>query len=152
MKKLLITLISLFCIVTLNARTINDSINVAGISGTDTVIPIPKSNINFGSSWSIEIEYSDLDADDATIDVGTRLEIAGGTYESIGDSTFNSYGQILGTALPYTLDVTTNADSYYGKASLLIEHIDKFMGTELLLKINPGAVTSGYIRYRIIGL
>lgn len=149
MKKILILLIS-FIVLNVSARETNDSINVAGISGSDTVIVISKSFLNWGKKFTIEIEYSDLNQDDATFDLGTRLEIDGGTYESIGDSTFNSFGDILGVSLPYTLDATTNADSYYGKASVLIWHPDPSGGKEILFKIDPGTVSSGYIRYKIL--
>ena len=152
MKKLITLLVIAFTLTLFvsGARNYNDSINVAGISGTDTVIVISKNYVVFGRPWSCEIEYTDLDADDATFDIGTRLEISGGATGEIADSTFNSFGSLLGSALPKTLNATSNADSYYGKASEMWVHPDRFQGTELLLKVNPGSVTSGYIRYKII--
>lgn len=130
-------------------RFINDSINVAGISGTDTVVVIQKRFLNFGNTFAAEFEYTDLSHDDAILDIGTRLEILGGATGEIADSTFNSYGSILGVSLPYTLNATSNADSYYNKASVLITHQKRMFGTELLIKITKGSVTSGYIRYRV---
>lgn len=153
MKKILIILLGLLtALPLLQAKEYVDSINVGGITGTDTVVAIDKNYVNFGRPFVIEFEYSDLDADDATLDVGTRIEIEGGTYgaTSLNDSTFNSYASILGVSFPYTLNVTSNADSYYGKASVLVQHIDRFFGTEVLIKVTKSSVTSGYIRFKII--
>ena len=151
MKRIFVFIcLTILSVSTYAARYTNDSINVGGITGTDTVIVISKSFLNFGRTWSAEFEYTDLSHDDATIDLGIRLEILGGSFTSIGDSTFNSFGDILGVSFPVTLDATTNADSYYSKASIEIWHPDRFGGTELLIKITKGSVTSGYIRYKII--
>ena len=146
MKKLLI-LIAILTSGIVSARTVTDSINLATITGTDTVIIISKSFLNFGSTFGLEIEYTDLSHDDATFDIGTRLEIATG---GVADSTFNSYGDILGSSLPLTLDATTNADSYYSKASHLWERTNKLIGKVILFKVTKGSVTSGYIRYTIV--
>lgn len=151
MKKIFVFLIiTVFALPSFGLRTTVDSINVAGLAGTDTMIVISKSFINFGRDWAAEFEYTDLSHDDATLDIGTRLELEGGYNGQIADSTFNSFGDILGIAFPYTLDATTNADGHYSKASLLVQHPGRMQGTELLIRITKGSVTSGYIRYKIV--
>jgi hypothetical protein len=150
MKKYIIALTVLVAmtIQSFAAKTYTDSINFASIS--DTVIVISKSWLNFGRPFSMEIEYTDLDADDATFDLGTRLEIPGGATGELADSTFNSFGNILGIDFPVTLDATTNAHALLTKASFLVWHPDRFGGTELLLYIDVNSVSSGYLRYKII--
>ena len=149
MKKIFFLLVVIISTVSMYGRSVIDSIDVGSLT-TDTMIVVSKSFLNFGGTWSAEFEYSDLNADDATIDIGTRLEVAGGATGEVADSTFKSFGDIIGVSFPYTLNVTGNADAHYGKASILTWHPDRFGGTELLIYITKGSVTSGYIRYKII--
>jgi len=150
MKKFLIILL-LFPFLAINAREINDSLDMSVITGTDTVLVVNKSIINFGTTFGIEFEYTDLNADDATIDLGTRLGVKKtGTTEFV-DSTFNSYSSIGGVTLPYTLNATSNVDSYYDVASVMIERTQPLVGSALLIKITKGSVTSGYLRWTIKG-
>lgn len=150
MKRLII--LTLFMLITasyvMGARTKSDSINVAGITGTDTVIVISRDYVPWGRTFILEVEYSDLDDDDATFDIGTRLNVEGGFSGDVGDSTFNSIGSVFGIGLPITLDVTTNTDSYYGTNSFML-YYPKFKGNYLLFKITPGSVSTGYIRYKL---
>jgi hypothetical protein len=151
MKKLLF-IISLLTIFSISySKEIKDSLDVGSISGTDTVIVINRSVINFGTSWGIEIEYTDLDADDATFDLGCRIGVEKVNTSEFVDSTFNSYNDILGISLPVTLAASTDKDSYYDTATKLFERPDKFIGRQLLIKITKGSVTSGYLRYTIWG-
>lgn len=151
MKKLLFFIAFCLSFSLLNAREISDSVNVGSILGTDTVIVINKSYINFGSVFGMEIEYTDLNANDATFDMGTRLGVQKKNTTEFVDSTFNSYASVLGVDLPLTLNVTANRDSYYDTASALFERPDKFIGKQLLIKITKGSVTTGYLRYTIWG-
>jgi hypothetical protein len=150
MKKILCLLILMIPVLTYG-RVISDSINVGGLVGTDTVIAINKSYINFGTTWGIEIEYTDLNANDATFDLGCRLGVTKVNTTEFADSTFNSYANILGISLPVTLDATGDKDSYYDTASQLFERPDKFIGRQLLIKVTKGSVSSGYLRYTIWG-
>lgn len=150
MKKFLIIFL-LFPLIAINAREINDSIDMSAITGTDTILVVNKSIINFGTVFGIEFEYTDLNADDATVDIGTRLGVKKtGTTEFV-DSTFNSYSSITGATLPFTLNATSNADSYYDVASVMIERSKPLVGSVLLIKITKGSVTSGILRWTIKG-
>ena len=145
MKKLIILPFLLMALNSHAITTLTDSISVDSLvawSITDTIYVIDKAYINFGGDWSIEVEYSELDADDATLDLGTTLDVT--------DSCFNSYGHILGISFPVTLNVTSDTDDVYGKASFLAEHPDRMMGTKLLIKVSINSCTTGWIRYKII--
>ena len=147
MKKLIYIILIFAALPTFAAKTYTDSINFATLS--DTVIVIDKSWINFGRPFTIQIEYTDLNADDAVLDIGTRLEMPIGATGELGDSIFCSFGDVLGLSLPYTLDATTNAHALLTKAAALWWHPDRFGGDELLLYIDVNSVTSGYMRYTI---
>lgn len=151
MKKLLFFIAFCLSFSFLSAREISDSVNVGSIFGTDTVIVINKSYINFGSVFGMEIEYTDLNANDATFDLGTRLGVSKKNTTEFVDSTFNSYASVLGLSFPVTLNATADKDSYYDTASMLFERPDKFIGKQLLIKITKGTVSTGYLRYTIWG-
>jgi len=87
----------------------------------------------YGNGGYIEIEYTNVDADDATLDLGTQ----GFTR------TFNSYGSILGLTFPYTLDKTTNLASATSTASLLIFIPPYYTAQRLMIYVTPGSVTAG---------
>lgn len=121
-------------------------------SGADTLYSLSIGNWNFNNGGYLEVIYDcvndSLDADDATIDVGTRsnLVLSSGTTVS----SFNSYGTIGGVSLPYTLNVTSNNDSNTGTTSLMLT-IDRFLGEVFLIKLTKGSVTAGkkvYIKFR----
>lgn len=117
-------------------------------TGTDTIYTLDDGRWNFRGNGAIEFVYDSLDADDATLDMGPSL-FESGDASAVG-VTFNSYGDILGVSLPYTLDVTTNADSNTGVASLLVQ-FDDFYGNVLRIKVTAGSCTAGgqiYIKYR----
>jgi ribulose kinase len=119
-------------------------------TGTDTVYTLSTAEYNFTSGGYLEVLYDSLDDDDATFDLGPSAWESTDSIYSIAVNTFNSWGDVLGVSLPFTMDVTTNADSYYSTASVFFE-IPDFMGEALKIKITAGSCTAGskiYIKYR----
>lgn len=160
MKKYLLFILLLFILKPASAaRHSYDSIDIGGITGTDTIIVIPLINASFSRPFAIEIDYSDLDADDATFDVGYSIISESRTLDDSSNytGTFNSYGTLIGGTLPLTLDATTQLattiGTYTGKATKVYQNADKFMGRVLLLYFSKGSVTSGhYVKYAIQSL
>ena len=159
MKKiLLLSLLLGILIPVTHARYLYDSINIAGITGTDTIIVIPIINVSHNRPFTIEIDYSDLDADDATYDIGYSII---STVDSLDannhyEGTFNSYSTLIGSSLPLTMDATTQLaatiGAYTSYATKSWRNMSKFEGRVLLFYFSKGSVTSGYVKYAILSL
>lgn len=115
-------------------ETWSKSIEPSAISGSDTVIY--KCNLS-GYSFYLEAEYHDLDANDATLDVGL----------SIDGNTFNSFG---GDNLPKTLNVGSDSTDVNGTQRTTVGYLHTRpipLGNDgcFAIKCTPGSVTSGYV-------
>ena len=112
-----------------------DSINGGGVTGTDTVYFIQFYNDEIAS---IEFDYTDLNADDATIDIG---------YSNFGNTHNTSDTDVF----PFTLDVTTNKVSINGtdKASLVVLK-NQWNVKYLTIRYVKGTVTCGWIPYKFV--
>lgn len=146
MKKFIV-LIGLVMCVGVSGKQYIDTLYVS--SGTDTIYTLDVGKWGFSGKGYIEFVYDSLSADNSTLDVGPSGFVSGDAITAVG-TTFNSYGTVLGVSLPYTLDVTTNADSNTGVASIFIQTGD-FIGNVIRIKITKGSSTAGnkiYIKYR----
>ena len=140
-KMILILTLAAVCSFAFSQRTAwVDSLAPGDIVGADTVvwyrtgIAFPQ----FGGQWSIDVIYTDLDDDDATISIGGNNQGTG--YNALDDSAF-----------PYTLDATTDTQTINGVASA----VKTFYGyyypfTTLGVYIDPGSVTSGKIYWKYL--
>lgn len=115
-----------------------DTLDASEITGSDTVVW--KGNYSFpefGGQWSVDIEYSGLDDDDATISIG------GGNF---ADSTWN---QMDDDDLPFTLDVTTNSAEVNGVSKTSVAFYGYYWPFRMVgVKVDPGSVTTGDIIIR----
>ena len=144
MKKLIIIFVAaLFCSGILAQQDIwLDTLDVSEIAGSDTVIWKTDPDFGFyeyGGAWSVDVEYSTLDADDATFSIG------GGNH---ADSTWN---QVDNDDLPYTLDVTTNSADVNGVSKTSQAFYGFYWPFRSSgFKVDPGTTTSGNIIIRWI--
>ena len=137
MKKLLLLLILLMLIpvLTFGQRTYKlDSIVVADLTGTDTTVFVRF--FSYGD-WSIQFDYSNFDADDATLSLGNSND--GTAFDKLDDSRF-----------PYTLDVTTNSytdEAGVTRATLSVPD-DAFSFIYIGIKLTLNSVTDGTLYYK----
>ena len=121
MKKLILIFSLAVCFLTANCQ-FQKSFDMSEISGTDTTF--------FYSwytqfPWELQVDYSTLDADDATIDIGSSMD---GTL-------YTSYDL---TDMPYILNTAV-------KTSLTVFSREGFSATNLGIKITKGTVTTGVL-------
>jgi hypothetical protein len=106
-----------------------DSLDLSEISGTDTVV----FRKDFGDFWGVEFEYSGLDADNATLGLGTSNY--GNTYNEWANDNF-----------PFILNVTGNTAAVNGTNKTTVAFTKREYGFRYFcIKITKGSVTSGKI-------
>jgi len=136
MKKLLtILLLSLIITASFGQKTWEtDTMKVADLTGTDSI-----GFVRFYSygDYSIQFEYSDFDADDATLSLGNSND--GTSFDKFDDS-----------RLPYTLDVTTNSytdEEGDTRATVTFEGYG-YRTIYLGIKLTLNSVTDGNLIYK----
>lgn len=124
MKKLIFFPLLLICLSSFGQRIfLQDSIPI--ITGSDTTIYL----MFYGNdNWSLQFNYSNLDASDGTLDLGGADVSDGTIFDRLDDS-----------RLPYTL-----ADSTVGFEK------SHFSFRYIAIKFTKGSNTSGTIIYRLI--
>lgn len=138
MKRKIFIILSLFIImININAQSTirkSGSINISSISGKDSTFFIKTGNFSNGI---IEFEYTTLNQDDATLEVGT----------SKNGKTFTPYPQY---DTPFLLNVTANRDTINGVVSAT--HVCLILlgrGEYKAFRITPNSVTTGLINYEL---
>lgn len=134
MKKLILIAITIIAAAAIKAQPQQiyiDSIvvNTADVVAADTIIPFPIQQLG---SATIDVEYTGLDAADATIDI--LIANVDGWWKSLSVS-----------PLPYTLDPATALDTLTGKSvtGFILGTVNSPYSA---LRIKKGTVTEGYIR------
>lgn len=158
MKKILTALLLVVSISAFTQKNPKYSYNVdfdmSNITGTDTVLFTDgtKELLAFGTSVTVEIDYTGLNADDATF--------------SVGGSNFGyTFNNLDATLFPYTMNVADSAE-VNGVSAKAEKQESKFISATsryttkswvitnhpfdyIPLKIVKGSVTSGTLRVRI---
>lgn len=141
MYKITTLILFLFCLQGFSQPAgypVEDSLELNGITSSDTLLYFKWFQVT--EPFTIEFDYSDLDTDDATLDVG--FSNYNNTYNSSDDED-----------LPFTLNVTssgyTNNDGDT-KASIVVQK--EYQGFKyLIVKLEKGTVGAGkYITWKYI--
>ena len=135
MKKVLTILLFLVPVLLFGQRTWEtDSIVVADLTGVDTTVFIRF--YSYGD-YSIQFEYSNFDADDATLSLGNSND--GTSFDKFDDS-----------RLPYTLDVNTNdyTDEEGNTRATVTFEGDAYRTIYLGIKLTIGSVTERALIYK----
>lgn len=139
MKNILTILLLFICFIGFGQSKpypVTDSLNAGGVTGTDTVWYIQFYDKDI---TSIEFEYTDLNADDATFDHG--YSNFGNTHNTSDTDTF-----------PFILNVTANQYSNVdgvNKATFMVIK-NEFNCRYISIRYVKNSVTSGWIRYSFI--
>ena len=134
MKKLtLILMISISVISQAQVKVFTDSIRLASISGSDTTIFI---TFRSEQARSIEFDFTNFNANDATLDFGYAMNR-------------NGFASVDG--FPCTIDSTTYSKTVNGVTKrLLFVRADKWSGAYIAFKVTKVSATSGTLIYRWI--
>jgi len=136
MRKLMILLLFLIVPILLFGQKTweTDSIVVADLTGVDTTVFVRF--YSYGD-YSIQFDYSNFDADDATISLGNSND--GTSFDKIDDA-----------RVPYTLDVTTNdyVDEAGATRATVTFEGDAWRTIYLGIKLTIGSVTTRSIIYK----
>ena len=135
MKKLILILLMLVPVLAFAQRTYEtDSIVVADLTGVDTTVFVRF--YSYGD-YSIQFDYSNFDADDATLSIGNSND--GTSFDKIDDA-----------RVPYTLDLTTNDyvdEAGTTRATVTFEG-DAWRTIYLGIKLTIGSVTGRSLIYK----
>lgn len=118
------------------------------IVGSDTVLYVDNANKNmicYGGALLIEVNYTDLTADDATMNVG--LSSWGMTFNTVSSTSFPYTLNSSGDAAAVNGAVTGKTASAYASKSWIIS---SFPGVYLAIKLTKGSIAaSDYITIKI---
>lgn len=142
MKKLVFILGLIICVSSFGQRkNWIDSLDISEVVGSDTSFYVSVNDRDFGTAYSVEINYETLSQDDWTFAIGySNGEVAG-----------DSYNESSNSDIPYTLDVTSNSYTNFNDSTVATKMFRDQLPLSsrwIIFKITAGTSGTGYVIWR----